>query len=368
MSIARWLEQRWFVPVVPARSFFRPPLPWLLFLLLLPLHGLFVWLSDWRRRQYRQGKRSVTRLPVPVVVVGNITVGGAGKTPLTLWLAQALLARGYRPGIVSRGYGRQGQTAGGTVAAVAEVCPAGSARDYGDEPLLLARRSGCPVWVGTSRAAAAQALLAAHPDVNLLLCDDGLQHYALGRDAEIAVFDARGTGNGWRLPLGPLREPLARLAQVDALVFNGGLPDAAAMTAFVPASGGTCLPPAFPMHLCPGAFYALDDPARTCSATALQATGQPLFALAGIGHPQRFFATLSSLGLDCECRAFPDHHAYTADDLAFAATGILLVTEKDAVKCRQHTRGPVWVLPVDAEVPPALLDTLLEKMSGRQAA
>lgn len=332
-------------------------------MLLLPLHALFVWLSGKRRQRFlaetAQGK--TPPLPVPVIVVGNITVGGAGKTPLTLWLAQALKARGYRPGIISRGYGRRTD---GAAAEVLAVTPETSPEVCGDEPLLLARRSACPVWVARQRYAAGQALLAAHPEVNVLLCDDGLQHYALPRVAEIAVFDARGIGNGWRLPLGPLREPLARLAHVDAVVFNGAAPGAA-----FPLPAGK---PAFAMQLQPGAFYALHNPAQACTAADLLATGKPLFALAGIGHPQRFFDTLAALGLDCTCRAFPDHHAYTAADLTFADGGILLLTEKDAVKCGALIPGQatasIWVLPVDAAVPQALVDTLLEKIRGHQAA
>lgn len=332
-------------------------------MLLLPLHALFVWLSGKRRQRFlaetAQGK--TLPLPVPVIVVGNITVGGAGKTPLTLWLAQALKARGYRPGIISRGYGRRTD---GAAAAVLAVTPDTPAEACGDEPLLLARRSACPVWVARQRYVTGQALLAAHPEVNVLLCDDGLQHYALPRDAEIAVFDTRGIGNGWRLPLGPLREPVARLSSVDAVVFNGAAPGST-----FPLPAGK---PAFAMQLQPGAFYALHDPAQTCMAADLLATGKPLFALAGIGHPQRFFDTLAALGLDCTCRAFPDHHAYTAADLTFADGGILLLTEKDAVKCGALTPGQatasIWVLPVDAAVPQALVDTLLEKIRGHQAA
>lgn len=364
--LANWLAQHWFHRQPAPVSFFRPPLPWPVFLLLLPLHALFVWLSGKRRLRFlaeaAQGK--IPPLPVSVIVVGNITVGGAGKTPLTLWLAQALKARGYRPGIISRGYGRR--TDDSTAEALA-VTPETSPEICGDEPLLLARRSGCPVWVARQRREAGVALLAAHPEVNLLLCDDGLQHYALPRDAEIAVFDTRGIGNGWRLPLGPLREPVARLNSVDAVVLNGTTDSTALPDLVLPADQ-----PAFAMQLQPGAFYALHNPAQTCTAADLLSTGKPLFALAGIGHPQRFFDTLAAVGLDCTCRAFPDHHAYTAADLTFADSGILLLTEKDAVKCGALTPGQatasIWVLPVDAAVPQALVDTLLEKIRGHQAA
>ncbi|NTV71309.1 MAG: tetraacyldisaccharide 4'-kinase [Azonexaceae bacterium] len=330
---ARWLQRQWF-----EQRRLTPAL-WLL----LPLAGLYGFLSALNRRLAKP-----VRLPVPVIVVGNIIVGGAGKTPLTLWLAQQLKARGWRPGIVSRGYGRSGE---GIVSVSADASP----EAVGDEPLLLARRSGVPVWVGRQRAAAGEALLAANPEVNVVLCDDGLQHYALGRDVELVVFDARGAGNGWRLPVGPLREPLARLATVDAIIGNN-------LKSRFAASA-----PTFDMALQPSSFYRLDDPQQTCSAESLRGRGR-LHALAGIGNPGRFFQTLESLGLNCENHPFPDHHRYSAADLAFASDGILLMTEKDAVKCAGLTAGETWVLPVEAVLSPALIDLILEKLRGRQAA
>jgi tetraacyldisaccharide 4'-kinase len=331
--LARWLQRQWFDQRRLA------PALWLL----LPLAGLYGLLSALNRRLAKPRK-----LPVPVIVVGNIIVGGAGKTPLTLWLAQQLRDRGWRPGIVSRGYGRSGDE-------VRPVTVTSLPAEVGDEPLLLARRSGVPVWVGRQRAAAGAALLAAHPEVDVVLCDDGLQHYALARDVELVVFDARGAGNGWRLPVGPLREPLSRLAAVDAVIgnnFKGALPGSA---------------PTFDMTLQPGLFYRLDDPQQTCSAESLRDRGR-LHALAGIGNPARFFRTLESLGLDCETHPFPDHHCYAAADLAFASDGILLMTEKDAVKCAGLTAGETWVLPVEAELSPALIELILEKLRGRQVA
>ncbi|MGB4065689.1 MAG: tetraacyldisaccharide 4'-kinase [Azonexus sp.] len=330
---ARWLQRQWF-----EQRRLTPAL-WLL----LPLSWLYSLLSVLNRRLARP-----ERLPVPVIVVGNLIVGGAGKTPLTLWLAQQLKARGWRPGIVSRGYGRSGD---GVVLVSADSRP----EAVGDEPLLLARRSGVPVCVGRQRAAAGAALLAAHPEVNVLLCDDGLQHYALARDVELVVFDGRGAGNGWRLPVGPLREPLARLATVDAIIGNN-------LKSSLPASA-----PTFAMTLQPGSFYRLDDPQQTCLAESLRGRGA-LHALAGIGNPGRFFQTLETLGLNCENHPFPDHHRYSAADLAFAKGGILLMTEKDAVKCAGLTAGETWVLPVEAELSPALIELILEKLHGRQAA
>ncbi|KXB30434.1 tetraacyldisaccharide 4'-kinase [Dechloromonas denitrificans] len=330
---ARWLQRQWF-----EQRRLSPAL-WLL----LPLSWLFAGLAALNRRHAKP-----VRLPVPVIVVGNITVGGAGKTPLTIWLARQLKEQGWRPGIVSRGYG-------GENAAPRAVSPFAVPAEVGDEPILLARRSGVPVWVGRDRAAAAQALLAAQPEVNIILCDDGLQHYRLGRDVELAVFDGRGAGNGWRLPVGPLREPLSRIAAVDAVICNG-LPDAR-----LPAAV-----PSFAMRLLPGNFYRLDEPQHWCEAAAL--AGKKLYAMAGIGDPGRFFRMLEGLGLACETHPFPDHHAYTAGDLAFAKDGILLMTEKDAVKCAGLTAGETWVLPVEAELSPALIEHIQEKLRGRQAA
>ncbi|MFN4326445.1 MAG: tetraacyldisaccharide 4'-kinase [Azonexus sp.] len=331
---ARWLQRQWF-----ERRRLTPAL-WLL----APLAGLYVILSGLNRWLARP-----RRLAVPVIVVGNITVGGAGKTPLTLWLAAHLQARGWHPGIVSRGYGRRDDS-------VRPVLPDALPDTVGDEPLLLARRSGVPVWVGRQRGEVGLAMLAAHPEVDVVLCDDGLQHYALARDVEIAVFDARGIGNGWRLPLGPLRESPARLAKVDAVVANGLAPER------LPG-----IRPVFTMRLQPGAFYRLDDPGLTCTADDLRQRGR-LHALAGIGNPQRFFATLAGLGLVCETHPFPDHHRYTVADLAFAREGVLLMTEKDAVKCAHLSLGETWVLPVEAELPSALIDLIVEKLRGRTAA
>jgi len=331
--LARWLQRQWFV-----QRRLSPAL-WLL----APLAVVYSALAAANRARVRP-----ERLPVPVIVVGNITVGGAGKTPLTIWLAGQLGARGWRPGIVSRGHG-------GDNAAPRPVTAGSLPSEVGDEPVLLRRRSGVPVWVGYDRVAAGRALLAASPSVDVIICDDGLQHYRLARDVELAVFDGRGAGNGWRLPAGPLREPLARLAGVAAVVCNG-LPD-------------DRIPPRLPrfdMRLQPGAFYRLDDPRQVCAAGDL--AGRRLHALAGIGDPERFFRTLEALGLGFARHPFPDHHAYSAADLAFAGDGVLLMTEKDAVKCAGLTAAEAWVLPVEAEVAPALIDLILEKLRGRQAA
>jgi tetraacyldisaccharide 4'-kinase len=314
----------------------RGPLAWLL----LPVALVFSILAALRCAAYRHGLLRSERLPVPVVVIGNIVAGGAGKTPLTLWLAQRLAALGRRPGIVSRGYGRAG-------AGVGKVGPGDTAMEVGDEPLLLARRAACPVFVGRDRASAARALLAAHPECDLILCDDGLQHYQLARDVEIAVVDRRGLQNGWPLPAGPLREPGSRLAAVDALVLHD---------AELPATV-----PAFHMRLAGDRFYRLDAPDARTNATAL--ASQRLHAVAGIGEPQRFFDHLIALGIAFVPHAFPDHHAYVAGDLAFDGDAIL-TTEKDALKCAGLTTLPIWVLPVDAVVEPDLARFVLEKLDG----
>lgn len=329
----RWLEQYWY-RISP------------LHLGLWPLSLMFAALAALRRGLYRAGVLAVTRLPVPVIVVGNINVGGTGKTPLVIWLAQWLRGRGYRPGIVCRGYGG---SAGSPQRAAADSDPG----VVGDEAVLLARRCGCPVWVGARRAAAARALLAAHPECDAVISDDGLQHYALARDVEIAVIDGeRGFGNGMLLPAGPLREPLQRLARVDALVVNG----AALFPRIVLPSGV----PAFEMTLGGRTFYAPLNPAR--HAGPEQFAGQRVHAVAAIGNPRRFFNHLRELGISLTCRPFPDHHAFEAADLDCANADAVLMTEKDAVKCERFGSEKFWALRIDAEVDLALGELILRKL------
>ncbi len=305
-----------------------------------PLAGLFSIVSGFRSCLYRFGALRAVRLPVPVIVVGNITAGGTGKTPLTLWMAQTLLAAGWHPGIVSRGYGGQGHGA-------RPVMPESVADQVGDEPILLARQSGCPVWVGARRAEAGRALLAAHPEVDVLLCDDGLQHLALARDIEIAVIDgARGLGNGHRLPWGPLREGARRLDRVTAVVINGEN-----LTAL------QCGAPTYAMRLQAGALRNLCDPART--AALADFVGRPVAALAGIGNPQRFFDQLARLGLMPVTHAFPDHHRFVAADLP---AGPVIMTTKDAVKCAAFAHPDCWALEVDAVVEDGLQGRILDAL------
>ena len=289
---------------------------------------------------------------MPVVVVGGITVGGAGKTPLTLHLVEALRRHGYVPGIISRGYG-------GSARGETEVRLESAAATVGDEPLLLRRRADCPVFVGADRVATGKALLAAHPEINLILCDDGLQHYRLARDFEIAVFDRRGLGNGWTLPAGPLREPVARLHEVDAVVLND------APLGIIDTTG--TLDAVFSMRLEGSEFCALHDASRRVAAASLH--GLTLHAVAGIGEPQRFFDHLRALGLQFEAHAFPDHHAYTRAELDFGKD-VILSTEKDAVKLRAVLAPDVeaWVLPVTAVLSPGLDQLIVEKLNGRTPA
>jgi tetraacyldisaccharide 4'-kinase len=328
-----WLERQWY-RITP------------LHLLLIPLSLIFGLLSAIRRFLYRNHVLKSEKLPVPVIVVGNITVGGSGKTPLTLWLAQQLGSEGWHPGIVSRGY--RGKASFPRV-----VSPSDSADSVGDEPLLMAQRNLCPVWVGGNRAAAAHALLQAHPECDVILSDDGLQHYRLRRDFEIAVVDGiRRFGNRLLLPAGPLREPPSRLEEVDAIVINNG-----------ETRNGE-----YRMQLEGSVFHNLLNPETIVRPSDLH--GLRLYAIAGIGHPQRFFEHLASLGLDIQAHPFPDHHCFTPADLAFTDADAILMTEKDAVKCASFATEKCWVLRVDAQIDPALTQHILERIApdGQQAA
>ena len=330
-QIARWLEDTWYREMYVA--------PWF-----TPLSLLYVDAVRLRRWLYRVGVLRTSRFPVPVIVIGNVTVGGTGKTPLVVWLVETLRQQGYQPGVISRGYAGESQASPQFATADSD------ARQVGDEAVLLARRCACPVVVHPDRPAAVRHLLSQH-DCDVIISDDGLQHYALARDIEIIVIDGqRRFGNGYCLPTGPLREPLERLKQVDFVVVNGGS-DVIEGEISMQCRGDRLV------NLLNGEFKALKDFA-----------GQDCRAIAGIGNPKRFFSQLANAGLSCETLAFPDHHAFTADDLHFADTKPVLMTEKDAVKCAHFAQAHHWYLPIDAELPntfgSSLLTLLKEKTHG----
>lgn len=292
-------------------------------LLLLPLSWLFCLLVWLRRLGYRFGLLTRQRLPVPVIVVGNISVGGTGKTPLVIWLVDYLRQSGFNPGIVSRGYG------GSAVHWPQQVDADSDPTLVGDEPVMLCRRTGAPMWVGPDRPAAARALLEA-TDCDIIIADDGLQHYALGRDMEIAVVDGkRLLGNGYCLPAGPLREPVSRLQGVDLVVVNSG-------------SWGR----GYPMTLGSGRLVNLKDPAVTSDLAAF--AGHEVHAIAGIGNPRRFFDTLRDHGVKIIEHAFQDHHPFTAREITPGDELAVIMTEKDAVKCASFGQRYHWYLEVDA--------------------
>jgi tetraacyldisaccharide 4'-kinase len=301
-----------------------------------PLATLYGGVIRLRTTLYRIGRLRSTRLPVPVIVIGNLSVGGTGKTPLTIAVVEALRARGYRPGVVSRGYG-------GSQREPLLLDEAPDPARVGDEPCLI-RASGTPVAVGRDRPTAARLLLDAGCDV--VIADDGLQHYALARDVEICVIDGvRRFGNGRLLPAGPLREPLGRLRQVDFRVCNGG----------VPAEGE------YPMQLHGGEVVSLCDGHRQPLA---RFAGQRVHAVAAIGHPSRFFGSLRAASIEVVEHAFADHHAYIADELDFCDQLPVLMTDKDAVKCRRFAQPHWWRVPVQADLPTAFYEALGERLDG----
>lgn len=307
--LARWIVRQWRAPSLAGR------------LLLAPPAAVFRVLVGLRRGAYRLGLRRSRRLPVAVIVVGNLTVGGGGKTPLVVHLVGALRAAGFRPGVVSRGYGGAGgaprRVDGDSDPAVA-----------GDEPVLIARRCGCPVAVGAGRAAAGALLLGA---CDVLVADDGLQHYRLARDIEIAVVDGEyGLGNGRLLPAGPLREPASRLRSVDFVAVRDG------------ERAG-----AWRYRVVPGAARRVDGGPGEQPLSAWH--GHRVHAVAGIGVPERFFGQLEDAGLAVERHGFDDHHRFSAADLAFGDAAPILMTEKDAVKCRRIAHAGMWLVPAQVE-------------------
>lgn len=309
--------------------------------LLAPLEWLYRTAVARRARAYANGNKTTWRAPVPVIVVGNLTVGGTGKSPLVAWLVRWLGERGYRPGILSRGYG--GHSPDYPLLVRSDM----SVAECGDEPLMLASQTGVPVVVDPQRVRGAKRLLEEGCDV--LVADDGLQHLALGRDIELVVVDGvRGFGNRHCLPAGPLREPLSRLQSCDALVVNGE--PASAM----PATYHT-------MELIPRHWRHLEDGALL-PLTPIPFEGA-VHAVAGIGNPERFFRTLKRLGLDVTAHPFPDHHRFQAQDLNFEDTGAIVMTAKDAVKCRHLADTRCWVLDVEAQPEPGFVAWLTSRLA-----
>jgi tetraacyldisaccharide 4'-kinase len=321
----------------------RGAIAWLLW----PASLLF-WIVVWFRRVlYKLRIFGATHPGIPVIVVGNLSAGGSGKTPLVLRIAEVLREYGWKPGIVSRGYGGDAQQP-------REATIASNPAEVGDEPMLLARRSGCPVWVAPDRVQACATLREKHPECDVIVTDDGLQHYALRRDLEICVLDERSMGNGFLQPAGPLREPRSRLASVDAVVIHG--------ESNARGDGGS----SYRMTLEGDKLVRFTD-ARDVRA-AKSFAGQRVHAVAGIGDPRRFFLQLARFGLKIVPHPFPDHHAFSAADLDFGDADPVVMTEKDAVKCKRIAQAHFWVFPVSASLDPAFERWLLERLGGSKAA
>lgn len=325
-----WLEQHWYR---------RTPVSFALW----PVSVLYCVVTQARRLAYRRGWLARVRLPVPVVVVGNITVGGSGKTPLVAWLATYLRQRGMRPGIVLRGYG------GSASHWPQDVTPAHDPDAVGDEAVLLARQSECPVTADPDRARGAQSLVQRH-GCDVILSDDGMQHWRLARDLEIAVLDGeRRFGNGLCLPAGPLREPAGRWRDV-ALRVTQGTPEAGELG----------------MSLVETALCRVNAPEHYASPGVFR--GETVHAVAGIGHPERFFRHLQRLGMRVMAHPFPDHHRFTPRDLDFRDDRPVIMTQKDAVKCERFAGDRVWYLAVEARPDPgvgeAVWQCLKEKCRG----
>jgi tetraacyldisaccharide 4'-kinase len=316
MSLQSWLERRWYS---------AQPAP----LLLRPLASAYAGIAQGRRKDNLERLAQQQRLSVPVIVVGNISIGGTGKTPFVIWLVEHLREWGFKPGIVSRGYG------GHAPSYPLHVNSGTTSAQCGDEPLLLAQRLQCPLVVDPDRLAAARVLIEKYP-IDVIVSDDGLQHYKLPRDLEICLVDgARGLGNGALLPAGPLREPPSRLRDVGLVVVNGG-----GWRGEAPQHVDMILRMSQAVSLC--------DPQTQKSLADF--AGQRVHAIAGIGNPARFFSQLESCGIDVIAHAFPDHHVYSASDIRFGDDAPVLMTEKDAVKCRGFAQARHWYVPVNAEL------------------
>lgn len=323
--------------------------------LLWPLSFVFSMLSGLRKALFSVGLQPIYQAPVPVVVIGNINVGGSGKSPLVCALAKAMSEVGYRPGIVSRGYG-----ATRPIVQPVLLNEESTANEVGDEPLMMFRRIGCPVCVCPERARAVDQLVKAGCDI--IISDDGLQHYAMARDIEVCVLDGeRLWGNGLLLPAGPLREPKARLTRVDYIVLNGET-DPDIRTRLDRFPGKT-----IEMTLKPGALVPLDNRSKA----VWDGQGSTVNAVAGIGHPARFFDTLESVGIRQQKKsAFPDHHVFVPQDFSGLEDLPIVMTEKDAVKCQDLDLNDAWYLPVEAQLSDNLAQDIVTKLiaSGRLSA
>lgn len=319
-KLALWLDKVWYKELAAGR--------WLIF-----FSTIYRAIIGCRRFLYRTGWLKQHKLAVPVIIVGNITVGGTGKTPLIIWLAQLLQAHGFKPGLISRGYGGRSETWPQRVTNDSDV------KRVGDEAMLIARRTSCPMVVGPDRVKAAELLLTDN-QCDVILSDDGLQHYALGRDIEIAVVDGeRLFGNGHCLPAGPLREPISRIKEVDCVVVNGTQAEDHQFSMVL--EGLTAI------NLVSGEVKPLQDFAAV-----------ECHAVAGIGNPGRFFTLLEEAGIVCWAHAFPDHYAFQPGDIEFNAEPVLM-TEKDAVKCMAFAKNTHWYVPVAAVVEPDFANQIL---------
>ena len=310
-----------------------------IWLVLWPLSLLFFLISTIRRGLFKSGIKSSFHPGIPVIVVGNISVGGSGKTPLVTWLCDELKAQGYRPGIISRGYG--GEASEWPQLVNSDSDP----KQVGDETVLLARRTGCPLVAAPDRVAAAE-LLRQQSDVDLIICDDGLQHYRLQRDIEISVIDGqRRLGNGWLLPSGPLRERASRQRQVDWVVTNGNAQDGE-----IPMS----LAAESLIHLESGKSEPISD-----------WQGRECHAVAGIGNPKRFFEMLRLYQLNPIEHPFADHHPYTKSELEYTDELPIVMTEKDAVKCGGFANQRIWYIPVSAQLPEEWAQQITQSIESR---
>jgi len=299
-----------------------------------------------RRESYQSNRSKIYRSPVPVIVVGNISVGGTGKTPCIIALAQYLKKQNYSPGVISRGYG--GKSKNWPKLVDVDSSPL----DVGDEPVLIAHSTQCPVVVGPTRKDDIQLILKKHPETNIILSDDGMQHYAMARDIEIAIIDGqRLFGNGKLLPAGPLREPVSRLETVDFKLYNG---------AESPSSAGN---DAFSMHLQPKAVYHLNNVIQTCTLESF--IGQKVHAIAGIGNPQRFFDSLEKQGIEVIPHAFNDHHQFSESELNFGDELNIVMTEKDAVKCKSFNVKNCWVIAVEAQINISFYERILSRLENK---